>query len=239
MPVEHTVKEFEQELNRLNEIIAQMGALAETQLIDSLRAITDRDTELAMQVVKNDAKVDALESEIDDLTLQELALRQPVAVDLRRVVGALRASTDLERISDYATNIAKRAVPLNQMTPAGPIHGIHRMGGTVLNMVEDVLEAYGQGDAERAIEVWSRDEEVDEIYSSLFREILTYMIEDPRTITACTHLLFIAKNIERIGDHATNIAETIYFLVKGERLRGLRPKGDDASFAVVDVPRRD
>jgi phosphate transport system protein len=232
MPAEHTVKEFEQELNRLNEIIAQMGSLAETQLIDSLRAIAERDTELAMQVVKNDAKVDALETEIDDLTLQELALRQPVAVDLRRVVGALRTSTDLERISDYATNIAKRAVPLNQMARVGPIRGIRRMGGTVLSMVEDVLEAYDQGDAERAMDVWSRDEEVDELYSSLFREILTYMIEDPRTITACTHLLFVAKNIERIGDHATNIAETVYFLVKGERLQGSRPKGDDASFTV-------
>jgi len=237
MPAEHTVREFEHELNRLNEIIAQMGALAETQLIDSLRAIAERDTELALQVVKNDAKVDALETEIDDLTLQELALRQPVAVDLRRVVGALRTSTDLERIADYATNIAKRAVPLNQMQRVGPINGIRRMGGTVLSMVEDVLEAYDHGDAERATEVWSRDEEVDELYSSLFREILTYMIEDPRTITACTHLLFVAKNIERIGDHATNIAETVYFLVKGVRLQGTRPKGDDASFAVVDSHR--
>jgi phosphate transport system protein len=239
MPAEHIVREFAHELDRLNQIIAQMGSLAETQLIDALRAIGERDTELALEVIKSDARVDALEDEIDDLTLQELALRQPVAVDLRRVVGALRTSTDLERIADYATNIAKRVMPLTQLQRVDPIGGIRRMGGTVLSMVEDVLEAYDTGDAERAVEVWKRDEEVDAHYSSLFREILTYMIEDPRIITACTHLLFVAKNLERIGDHATNIAETVYFLVKGTRLQGARPKGDNASFAVIDLPKRD
>ena len=159
-----------------------------------------------------------------------LALRQPMARDLRSVVGALRIASDVERIADYAANVAKRAIALSQMAPVRPVFQIPRMGAVARDMTRDVLDAYVTRNVEKAIEVWNRDEELDEMYSSLFRELLTYMMEDPRNITASTHLLFIAKNIERIGDHATNIAETVHYLVVGTPLRGVRPKGDFTSF---------
>ncbi|MBI3452423.1 MAG: phosphate signaling complex protein PhoU [Rhodospirillales bacterium] len=230
---EHIVKAYDEQLKRLAGTIARMGGLAEAQIADAIEALVKRNTALASTTVESDAKVDELERDIDNQAIQLLALRQPVAGDLRRIVAALRIASDLERIADYAANVAKRAVALAQVAPVRPLHAVPRMGKVVREMVKDVLDAYANRDVDKAIAVWNRDEELDDMHSSLFRELLTYMMEDPRNITASTHLLFIAKNIERIGDHATNIAETIHFLVVGTPLKGSRPKGDMTSFAVV------
>ncbi len=233
MPMEHTVKSFDEELTRLHNLLARMGGLAEVQLAGGIQAVVDRDSVLAEATIQSDSKVDDLERDIDDLALKILALRQPMAVDLRAILSAIRVGSDLERIADYAANVAKRSLALNQVAPVRPVHAIPRMGHVVKEMIKDVLDAYLNRDVEKAVRVWNRDEELDEMYSSLFRELLTYMMEDARNITASTHLLFIAKNIERIGDHATNIAETVYFLVKGVQLREARPKHDETSFAIV------
>jgi len=167
-----------------------------------------------------------------------LALRQPMAKDLRAIVAALRISADLERIADYAKNVAKRTLALNQVPAIRLAASIPRMGRLVQQIIKEVLDAYVERDADKARAAWSRDEEVDGMYNSLFRELLTYMMEDPRNITPCTHILFIAKNIERMGDHATNIAETIYFVVHGVPLTETRPKGDTTSFTVVSPTDR-
>jgi phosphate transport system protein len=230
MASEHTVRAFDEELNRLTSMMARMGGLAESQIAGAIQAVVKRDADLAVVVVESDLKVDALEREIDDQAISMLALRQPMASDLRSVVSALRIAGDIERIADYAANVAKRAIALSQLAPVRPIFQIPRMGSVAREMLRDVLDAYIARDVDGAIAVWNRDEELDEIYSSLFRELLTYMMEDPRYITASTHLLFIAKNIERIGDHVTNIAETIHYLVVGTPLREVRPKGDVTSF---------
>ena len=231
----HIVSSFDEELTRLNNIISQMGGLAESQLISSIRAIVKRDSELAEKVIVSDKRIDVLEQEVQDFSVRLLALRQPMADDLRQVVTALKLSNDLERIGDLAKNIAKRAQVLNQIPPIRPVQAIPNMGKLAQEIIKDVLDAYIEGDADKARRVWERDQEVDDMYNSLFRELLTYMMEDPRNITASTHMLFIAKNIERIGDHATNIAETIYYRIKGEDLPALdRPKNDAANFAVVE-----
>jgi phosphate transport system protein len=238
MTTEHIVKSFDEQLKRLNQEIVQMGGLAEAQLNSAIEALVKRDAVLAGQVVQNDARIDALEHEVGDLTVRMLALRQPMAQDLREVVAALKISSDLERIGDYAANVGKRAIALSQTPPVKSAHAIPRMGRLVQEIIKDVLDAYAEHDAEKAISAWQRDEEVDEMYNSLFRELLTYMMEDPRNISPCTHLLFIAKNIERIGDHATNIAETIHFLVHGRPIEAARPKSDTTSFAVVTPPEQ-
>lgn len=230
----HTVKSFDEELKRLMNLISQMGGLVETQVQDCIQSLAKRDSNIAERVIQGDLKIDGLEHDVNDLTVRMLALRQPLAEDLRRVVGALKISSDLERIGDYAANISKRAVALNQLPPARPAAGIPRMGKMVQQILKEVLDAYVEQDAEKALLVWRRDEEVDEMYTSLFRELLTYMMEDPRNITPCTHLLFMAKNIERIGDHATNIAETLYYQVTGRPLTAERPKGDTSAFTVVE-----
>jgi phosphate transport system protein len=239
MANEHIVRSFDDELKRLTGLLARMGGLVETQIDVAIQSVVRRDADLAGRVVADDVKVDDLEREIDDQVLRVMALRQPVATDLRLVLGALRIAADLERAADYAKNVAKRAVALSQVPPLRPVHAIPRMGAMVREMLKDVLDAFAAKDVERAISVWNRDEELDEMYSSLFRELLTYMMEDPRNISGSTHLLFIAKNIERIGDHTTNVAETIYFLVKGVPLREARPKGDGTSFAIVEGTNRD
>ncbi|MGI9388108.1 MAG: phosphate signaling complex protein PhoU [Methyloligellaceae bacterium] len=231
MSTDHIVKAYDEELNHLIEIIARMGGLAETQLAGAIRSVVTRDSELAARTVEGDAKVDDLEHEVDTFVVRLLALRQPMASDLRELIAALKISSDLERIADYATNVAKRTIALVQSAPVKPAHALPRMAKLTQSMIKDVLDAYVQHDADKAIEVWERDEEVDEMYMSLFRELLTYMMEDPRQITPCAHLLFIAKNIERVGDHATNIAENVHFLVHGEPLLQSRPKGDDEAFA--------
>lgn len=239
MARDHIVKAYDEQLNRLNQLIAEMGGRAEAQLAGSVQALVRRDSQLATQLVEQDARIDELELEVDRFAVQLLALRQPMASDLRNIVGAIRIASDLERIADYATNVAKRTLALSQLPAAAPARSIPRMSKPVEAMIRDVLNAYIRRDHALAVEVWKRDSEVDDIYNSLFRVLLTYMMEDPRNITACTHLLFVAKNIERIGDHVTNIAETVYFLVTGERLVESRPKGDETSSFALATPPRD
>jgi phosphate transport system protein len=233
MPSEHIIKSYDEELRRLDSAIVQMGGLAEQQLAGAIDAVVTRDSELGAAVVAGDSAVDQLERDIDALVVRLLALRQPMARDLRAILAALRISSDLERIADYAANVAKRSIALNAIPPVKPVYAIPRMGKLAEALIRDVLDAYVARDADKALVVWNRDEELDEMYSGLFRELLTYMMEDPRSITAGTHLLFMAKNIERIGDHATNIAETLYFLVHGVPLAQARPKGDQTSSAIV------
>jgi phosphate transport system protein len=230
---EHIARAYEEELRKLNTTIAEMGGLAETQLGAAIEAVSTRDTELAAAVVEGDAKVDRLERDVDRLAIRLLALRQPVARDLREIFAALKIASDLERIADYAANAAKRSIALSQTAPVRPVYALPRMARFAQLLIKDVLDAYIQRDADKAYSVWLRDAELDEMYSSLFRELLTYMMEDPRSISQCTHLLFMAKNVERIGDHATNIAENLYYLVNGTPLIENRPKSDRSSLEVV------
>ncbi|BBK45412.1 phosphate transport system regulatory protein PhoU [Allostella vacuolata] len=231
--MEHTVRSYDEELRRLGNTLTQMGGLAESQLAAAIQAVARRDGVLAAEIVATDMRVDQLETLVDQQVMRLLALRQPVGPDLREIVSSLKIASDLERIADYAANVAKRSIALNQTPPVRPAFAIPRMGAYAQGMIKDVLDAYVERDADRAVAVWRRDEELDEMYTSLFRELLTYMMEDPRSIGAATHLLFMAKNVERIGDHATNIAETVHFLVRGERLRELRPKGDRSTAVIA------
>jgi len=233
MVAEHIIKSYDQELQRLDNTIAEMGGMAESQLAAAIDAVAKRDSDLATEVIEGDSKVDELEHEVESLVVRLLALRQPMARDLRQIVAALKTATDLERICDYAANVAKRSIVLNQTAPVKPVYALPRMGALCQGMIKDMLDAYVERDADRALAVWLRDEELDEMYTSLFRELLTYMIEDARNITPCTHLLFMAKNLERIGDHTTNIAETLYFLVHGKPLAQIRPKRDRTALAEV------
>ena len=231
-PTDHIVKSFDEDLKRLNNVIAEMGGLAEAQLTRAVESLVRRNTELATQVVQDDKRIDALETEVGQMTVRMLALRQPMAQDLREVVAAIKIASDIERIGDYAKNIAKRAIVLSAHAPLKPVTSIPRMSQLALQIIKDVLDAYIEKDAEGARAAWRRDEEVDEMYNSVFREMLTYMMEDPRNIGPCTHLLFIAKNIERIGDHATNVAEIVYYLVHGRSLDEERPKGDTTNVPI-------
>jgi phosphate transport system protein len=241
MVSEHIIKSYDQELQRLENTIIEMGGTAESQLAGAMEAVATRDGDLASQVIEGDVRVDEAEREVEALVVRLLALRQPMAGDLRQIVASLKIATDLERICDYAANVAKRSIALNQSPPVRPVYAIPRMGRLGQAMIKDILDAYIERDADKAMAVWLRDEELDEMYTSLFRELLTYMIEDPRNITPCTHLLFMAKNLERIGDHATNIAETLYFLVHGKPLAQIRPKRDRTSSATMlrEVPNPD
>ena len=231
---EHIAKSYDQELDKLDKLLTQMGGMVEAQLTSAISALMKRDSELAETVIGADLRIDALNREVDEYVVRMLALRQPMAVDLRLIVAALRIGGDLERIGDYAKNVAKRTIALNQVPAVRLTASIPRMGRLVQSIIKDVLDAFIERDAEKAHAAWARDEEVDGMYNSLFRELLTYMMEDPRNITPCTHILFIAKNIERMGDHATNIAETIYFVVHGTPMLETRPKSDTTSFTVVD-----
>ena len=230
---EHLVKSFGTELKRLRDLITEMGGIVETQVALAADAIMNRDAAAATRAVEEDPKVDALEREVEKLVIRLLALRQPVAGDLRRAVSALKITGDLERIGDYAANVAKRSIVLAQFTLPYSLAGLAHMARLVQAQLKSIIDALGDGDADKAVEVWRSDQVVDDIYNALFRELITYMMEEPRNITPCTHLLFIAKNLERIGDHATNIAENLYYAVKGESLPESRPKGDTSSFAVV------
>jgi phosphate transport system protein len=226
---EHVVKSYDEELDRLNNFIIEMGGLAESQLAAAMEAVVRRDSDLAASVIEGDQKVDQLERDLDNQAVRLLALRQPMARDLREIVAALKIGSDLERICDYAANVAKRSIVLSHSPPIEPVHALPRMARLALILVKGVIDAYVERDADKAIAVWNRDEELDEMYSGLFREFLTYMMEDPRNIGTYTHLLFMAKNIERIGDHATNIAEDVYYVVHGTPLTQVRPKGDKSS----------
>ena len=233
MVSEHIVKAFDQELDQLKLDVTQMGGLAESEVESAIQCIVRRDAELAASVVQTDQRVDELEIEIDERAVRLLALRQPMASDLREVVAALKISHDLERIGDLAANLAKRAIAMSQMPPVRPTSAIPRIGRLAQEIIKDVLDAYSSRDLSKAITAWQRDEELDDLYTSLFRETLTYMMEDPRNISPCTHLLFMAKNIERIGDHATNIAEMIHFLIEGKAMDKARPKSDLSSYSLV------
>jgi phosphate transport system protein len=237
MASEHIARAYDEELRQLNNTVAEMGGFAESQLGAAIEAVITRDTELAAHVVQDDTKIDQLERELDNLAIRVLALRQPVARDLREIFSALKIGSDLERIGDYAANVAKRSIALSQTPVVRPVYALPRMAHLAQMLIKDVLDGYAQRDAEKAYYVWTRDAELDEMYSSLFRELLTYMMEDPRSIGPCTHLLFMAKNIERIGDHATNIAENLYYLVNGTPLEEARPKGDVSSLEVM-MPNR-
>ncbi|MBV8888717.1 MAG: phosphate signaling complex protein PhoU [Alphaproteobacteria bacterium] len=237
MPADHIIKSYDEELRRLSKMIVEMGGMAESQLVAAIDAVVERDSELAARVVEADSRVDDLERELDNLAIRLLALRQPMARDLREIIVALKIASDLERICDYAANVAKRSIALAQTPPIQPVYALPRMAHLAQLLVKEVLDAYIERDPDKALEVWRRDAELDEMYSSLFREFLTYMMEDPRNIGACTHLLFMAKNIERIGDHATNIAENLYYLVHGTPLNETRPKGDNSSTEIVTAGR--
>jgi len=233
---QHIVKSYDEELKRLTNAIIEMGGAAESQLDQAIQAVARRDSELAGRVVRNDNAIDQLEEVVQTQTMRLLALRQPVARDLRDILAAIKIASDIERIGDLAANIAKRAIALNQSAPVRPVAAVPRMGKLAQQAIKDVIDAYVEHDAQKAIAVWKRDDDLDDLTSSLFRELLTYMMEDPRSISPCAHLLFIAKNIERIGDHATNIAETVHFLVMGQRPAMARPKGDTSSYEVVEPP---
>jgi phosphate transport system protein len=225
---EHIVRSYEDELNSLAAECVRMGGLCEAQVADSVTAVVKRNQELAAAVVGRDDKLDEAERDIERKTIRLIALRQPVADDLRRAVAAMKVANNLERCGDLAKNIAKRTLVIVESDPLTPLtRSIERMGKLVLGRLSSVIDAYSRSDLERALAVWSQDDEVDEHYNSLFRELLTYMMGDPRTITACAHMLFVAKNLERIGDHATNIAEIVHYEITGAEMVGGRPKTDE------------
>ncbi len=226
---DHIVKSFDSELSRLNGEIKRMGEIATAQLDAAIDVMVRRDTKAAARVVANDDAIDVLEHEVGTDVLRLLALRQPMARDLREVYAALRISSDIERIGDYAANVAKRSMVLNQAAAVAPARGLPALAKLANELVREALDAYHARDAERAAIVRNRDAELDMQYTGLFRELLTYMMEDPRSITSCAHLLFMAKNIERIGDHATNIAENTWFLVHGEPPTEARDKRDTSA----------
>jgi phosphate transport system protein len=230
---EHLVKSFDNELKRLRDMLTEMGGIVESQVAMAAEAIMNRDSSAATRAVEEDPKVDRLEREVEQFVIRMLALRQPMAGDLRRIVGALKITSDLERIGDYAANVAKRSIVLAQFNLPYSLAGLAHMAHMVQDQLKSIIDALGTSDTEKAVEVWRSDRVVDDIYNALFRELITYMMEDPRNITPCTHLLFIAKNLERIGDHATNIAETVYYSVEGEVIPDVRPKGDTSAYAVV------
>ena len=229
---EHTAKAFDAELQELNKYVAQMGGLAEKAIGDSVDALVRLDTTLAEHVVLVDRSIDALQREIEEKAILTIARRQPMAIDLREIVSALRVSNDLERIGDLAKNIAKRVAELNgEFRPQKLIRGLEHMAALALAQLKQVLDAYAGRELAKALDVWRRDKEVDAMCTSIFRELLTYMMEDPRNITFCIHLMFSAKNIERVGDHTTNIAETVHYMIEGRTLTDERPKGDTTRFA--------
>jgi phosphate transport system protein len=211
-----------------------MGGLAERQIVDATRALVERDVDLAEQVITTDPTIDAMQHEIEEKAVLTIARRQPMAVDLREIVGAMRVCNDLERIGDHAKHIGKRVVVLGADFHAQKlIRGVEHMAELVAALLKQVLDAYAGRDLAAALVVWNGDEEVDALCTALFRELLTYMMEDPRNITLCIHLMFCAKDIERMGDHATNIAETVYYMIEGRPITDQRPKGDTTSLGTT------
>ncbi|WP_421725263.1 phosphate signaling complex protein PhoU [Bauldia sp.] len=231
---EHIVSSFDDDLNDLAQKIAEMGGLAEQQLADSVAALGRRDEELAQRVIAGDQRIDDLQHDVEDAAVQMIARRQPMAQDLREIVAAIHIANDLERVGDLAKNTAKRVFAIEgNFAPQSTVTGVEHISEMSLAQLKNVLDAYSTRNLESAHQVWVRDDEIDAMYTSLFRELLTYMMEDPRNITFCTHLLFCAKNIERIGDHATNIAETVHYLITGVPLTDERPKKDTTSVTPV------
>jgi phosphate transport system protein len=228
---DHIVKSYDEEQRRLGSEILRMGEMAAAQLEAALDVVERRDDRAAERIIANDEAIDALENEVSHDAMK-LALRGPMARDLREILAALRIAADIERIGDYAANVAKRSMALNLSPPLPHTHGLRAIGVIAVQQVRDVLAAYRDNDVEAAQRVRARDAELDAQYTSLFRELLTYMMEDARSITPCTHLLFMAKNIERIGDHATNIAENVWFRVHGEEILPPRDKRDETNTVV-------
>jgi phosphate transport system protein len=228
---EHTAKAFDVDLQELSRMVAEMGGLTEKQIADAVDALSRRNPEQARQIVEADLEIDALQREIEAKAVLTIARRQPMAIDLRELLSAVRLCSDLERIGDLAKNIAKRVLVLDvELHSSKVIRGVQHMGTLVLAQLKQVLDSYVGRDLEKALAVWTGDEQIDAMCTSIFRELLTYMMEDPRNITPCIHLMFCAKNIERMGDHATNIAETVYYMIEGHSMPDLRPKGDTTTF---------
>jgi phosphate transport system protein len=237
---EHTVRSYDAELNELSQRIAEMGGLAEQQLADAISALVHSDLDLAQRVIAGDARVDRLQRQIEEAAIMMIARRQPMAQDLREIVTAIHIANDLERIGDLAKNTAKRVIAIGGAFGSPRlVAGVEHMAELSIAQLKNVLDAFASRDLPAALAVWERDGEIDTMYTSLFRELLTYMMEDPRTITLCTHLLFCAKNVERIGDHATNIAETLHYLITGHTLTDERPKKDNSSLTSVEFSATD
>lgn len=235
---EHIVKSYEEELKLLDRRIAQMGGCAEKLLIQALGALERRDPKLAESAVASDATIDQLERELQDQVITMIAKRQPMANDLRHIMTVLKIAGDLERIGDLSKNIAKRALAIaGESHPKPLMTGMRHMTEMVQGQLKDVLDSLAERDIDKALRVWRSDQEVDAMYNSLFRELLTYMMEDPRNIGLCTHFLFGAKNIERIGDHTTNIAENVHYLVLGVPITDDRPKGDKTASTLINTPQ--
>ncbi len=230
---DHTVRAFTEELEALSSDLSRMGGLAEQALTGAVRAIARRDAATAKSVIDGDNKIDELQREIERKTMRLLALRQPMGRDLRQTVAALKLSSDLERIGDLAKNIAKRALTIQEFDPIALTRSVERMGKLAAVQLKQVLDAFVTHELAGAVAVWNNDEELDEHYNSVFRELLTYMMEDPRMIGPGAHLLFVAKNIERIGDHCTNIAEVIHYIETGEDLGVDRPKAVETNAAQI------
>ncbi|RZM34014.1 MAG: phosphate signaling complex protein PhoU [Sphingomonas sp.] len=214
----HTVKAFDNDIGRLRGLISQMGGLAEDAIAKAMQALTRNDLELADQVRAEDKRIDALEAEVERLAVQIIALRAPMAVDLREVVAALKIAGLVERIGDYAKNIAKRLPMIDGEHRIEPISILPAMGRMASEMVREVLDAFAARDAEAAVRVCESDSALDDFYDSIFRTLVTYMVENPKTISQVAHLLFVAKNLERVGDHATNVAEMVYFAATGTQM---------------------
>ena len=231
---EHIVRSYEDELALLDKKIAHMGGLAEESLGLAFEALERRDPRLAASVIQSDKQIDQLQKDIEEQLVTMIARRQPMANDLRQIMAGLRIASDLERIGDLAKNTAKRALAISQEPYPKPLmSGLRNMVERALRQLKDVLDAYAGRNADLALTVWRDDEQIDAMYNSVFRELLTYMMEDPRNIGLCTHLLFGAKNIERIGDHTTNIAENVHYLVKGSTIADDRPKDDQTSSTLI------
>jgi phosphate transport system protein len=227
MMAEHIVTSFDEDLANLDRLIREMGDLAASMVDESTRALLTPDNALAQRVISEDAVLDHKQRELDEEAVTLIAKRQPMAQDLRRIVGAIRMASDLERIGDLAKNIAKRVSAVGQATSPRLSNSINAMSGLVLSQVGAVAQHYIERNPEALVQLREDDEKIDIHYTSVFRELLTYMMEDPRNITACTHLLFCAKNLERIGDHVTNIAENAYYVLTGNQLPAHRPKTDE------------
>ena len=222
----HTVKAFDDDLGQLRALVSEMGGRAEAAITDALQALVRRDLDAAARIVEDDKKIDAIQDEIERQVVRLIALRAPMADDLREILAAMKIAGVVERMGDYAKNIAKRVPILTEAKNIEPLSILPAMGRLVSEMVHDVLDAFAARDPEAAIGVSESDKAVDDFYNSLFRTLLTYMLENPHNITASTHLLFIAKNLERIGDHATNVAEMVYFAATGHQMAE-RPRGED------------
>ena len=230
----HIVSAFDEDLIQVQAKISEMGGLCEELLAESLESVQNRDPAMARSVIERDRLLDAMEAAIEESVVRVIALRQPVAADLRVLIAAMKIATTLERIGDLAKNIAKRAIPLSSARPVKLTGSIVRMGRQTLTQLSDVLNAHASRDVDLAVQIWNQDVEIDEMYNAIFREVVTYMVEDSRLIGVGAQLMFIAKNLERVGDHATHLSEMVYYIVKGESLGDDRPKGEPTGLDVAE-----